>query len=499
MQKILYLPIETIAREFDARMLLAHQALSRGYSVILGQKNNVFKAAERLEYGIYFYKSHGVENFPKNQKTGKSGFKYISLDEEGLIFVDDAHYLRNSKPHKLDHLDIVFTWGSYQRDLLVKENPDLKEKTIPVGNPRFDLLRAEFRSLYDNASKAICKKWGRYVLINTRFVPGNFSRLYGCSYIESRVHQYRTIIGREPLPEEKKYLVDEEKYYIEMFKHYTDMLSMLSSRFPDINFILRPHPSEDILNWEDSLKGLNNVNAIFEGSAIDWITGALAVIHTGCTTGIEAWALNKPVIAFNPIDKDGIEPTLPNEFGVKIKFMDDLPSLMEDIVSGKFKNNASEEELRIARRFIESIDGDYSTNRFLDSLEGLQDNINYKSKDDKSSVYLKLKDMERIKSAIKFKILKFLSKYQPLITKVSGKKISGFIYGYFKKYPGLFAQFQKFPELKHKEIKARLSSYDYIFAKKLEKKPHNDYQIKKIATDTYLINVNTQELSRERS
>jgi len=128
LEKIFYLPIETIAREFDARMLLTHEALSRGYSIIIGQRSTVYKAAEVIQDGIYFYKSHGYENFPKSKDQKNKVFKYISLDEEGLVFVDDKQYLVQSKPDKLSHLDIVFTWGSYQRNLLVKENPELEKR-----------------------------------------------------------------------------------------------------------------------------------------------------------------------------------------------------------------------------------------------------------------------------------------------------------------------------------------------------------------------------------
>ena len=323
------------------------------------------------------------------------------------------------------------------------------------------------------------------MLINTRFVPGNFSRLYGCSYIEARLHQYATIIGREPTPDEKNFLIEEEKHYIEMFKRYSEMLTVLSSNFPDVNFILRPHPSEDILNWKEALDGLQNVHVIFDGTAVDWITGTLGVIHTGCTTGIEAWALNVPVIAYNPGNKKGIEPELPNKFGTKIYNIEDLCSVLDKIISGSFENKINEEQLITARLFIESIDGDYSTARFLDALEGLTGASDAECKNRKQDtiIYKKLQDMENVKIAVKFKILKFLSKYQPVLRKLAGKKITDFIYGYFKKYPGLFAQFKKFPELRLKEIKKRFSVYDSIF----ENKTAGNYSIKKIATDTYLI------------
>ncbi len=484
MKKILYLPIETIVRELDARLLLTHQALSRGYSVVIGEKHNVFKAAEILGSGVYFYKSHGASNFPKEKKSDKAEFKFVSLDEEGLVFVNDNKYLLNSKPHELEHLDIVFTWGSYQRDLLIRENPDLEAKTIPVGNPRFDLLRPEFKVLYESESRKICKKWGKYILINTNFAPGNFSRLYKCSYVESRVHQFHVIIGRAPTEEEMSFLIGEAEYYKELFDWYVEMIKAVSVRFPGINFILRPHPSEDIINWKQALKGLDNVHVIFKGNAVDWITGSLAVIHTGCTTGIESWALGKIVIVYNPNKKEGIEPQLPNKFGVKVTSIDDLYKVLTDIVDGNFNFKRDEKQLEIAKSYIESITGDYSVTRFLDALDNITDVENIEFLDiENDSIFSGLKKIENIKGTIKIKILKLMSRYQPVIKKVFGRKIYRLIYGYFDKYPGLFAQFKKFPGLKSGEIKDKLYIYDKIFYNNTT----GDYIVKKIATDTYLI------------
>lgn len=483
MKKILYLPIETIAREFNARILLTHEALSRGYSVVIGEKHNVYRAAEILKSGVYFYKSHAKNNFPREKSSGSYDFKFVSLDEEGLVFVDDEEYLLNSKPHELGHLDIVFTWGYHQRDVLVKENPELGEKAIPVGNPRFDLLRPELRVLYEPESKNICERWGKYILINTNFVPGNFSRLYGCSYVESREHQFLNIIGRTPSKKERDFIRAEARYYEKLFNQYVEMIKVISSEFPDMKFILRPHPSEDIINWREALKGIDNVGVIFKGNAADWILGALAVIHSGCTTGIESWLLEKIVIAYNQDDGEGVEPPLPNKFGLRTYNVKDLCSALEKIISGNLEYEINQEQMKIAKSFIESVNGDYSTARFMDALDSRFDMKNIDPGEISKDDYCRLKKIENIKGAIKIRILKLLSKYQPFIKKVFGKRIYRLIYGYFDKYPGLFAQFKKFPGLKSKEIKDRLSVYNRIFSKS----QNNDYLIQKIATDTYLI------------
>jgi surface carbohydrate biosynthesis protein len=483
MKKLLYLPIETIVREFDARVLLTYLAVNRGYFVIIGEKGNVRKAAETLDSGIYFHKSHSSKYFPCSKDHNKNNFVFVSLDEEGLVFIDDSVYIRDSKPFDLKHLDIIFTWGSYQRNLLIKVNPELESRTIAIGNPRFDLLRKEFKPLYKKAYERLLKKWDKYILINTRFVSGNFSRLYGCNYLDFRINQFKLLFERLPSDREKDFFVKEEIYYKEIFKQYTRMLKGLSSRFPNLNFILRPHPSEDILNWKEALKNLDNVFVEFDGSVVDWILGAVAVIHSGCTTGIEAWALNKPVIVYNPNDEEGLEPQLPNEFGIKIKDTQSLFYILDDIADGRNDDEKRKKQLQIAKPFIESIDGEYSAIRFLDNIDSFCNINSYKMENLTERDYLKLSKIENMNKVLKIKILKFLSKNQSSINRIMGKKISDSIYGLFKKHIGLFAQFKKFPELRIKQITNRMYSYDKIFNKSY----HGEYLIKKIASDTYLI------------
>lgn len=482
MEKILYLPIETIARELDAKLLLAHRALSRGYSIIIGQKNNVFRAAECLGYGIYLYKSHERSSFPKSHNLNESDFIYVALDEEGLTFLNDKSYIERAIPNELEHLRIVFTWGQYQRNLLVKENPGLEYKTIPVGNPRFDLLRPEFAPLYTPTIKKLLSTWGRYILVNTNFGPGNFSRHYGCNYLEHCEHLCVISKGRTLSEHERYFYLKEEKYYKDLFNQYQEMIIMLSSKFPDINFIWRPHPSEDHKNLKEILKGLQNVHIIFRGSAVDWIQGALAVIHTGSTTGIESWALRKPVIVYNTNPNYSIEPELPNKLGLYVKNINKIYKVLEDIISGKFKNTFNG-QTETAHLFIGSIKGKMSAERIMDALDSLSDNQQNDRKNAEKSIYIKLRGMESIKRASKFRILKLIRKHRRAIRILAGKRMDDYIFSKFKKYPGIISQFQKFPGLSSNYIRRRLSVFDLIFKKKCSK----NYSVRKFATDTYII------------
>ena len=483
MEKLIYFPIETSERELDAKLLLAHRALSRGYFVIIGRKEKTLKAAERLGFGIYMMKMHELKKFPQTQNMQKTGITCVALDEEGLVFADDKTFLDRSNPHKIDHIDIVFTWGSYQRKLLLKENPSLELKTIPVGHPRFDLLRPEFSSLNKPNQERICKTWGKYVLINTNFVPGNFNSQQNRSYFDVKKLFYSNYLGRNITKKELDLLFEEKKYYEGLCEQYKEMLLLISIKFPQINFILRPHPSEDHEKWKEAFNGYKNINVVFEGNVIDWIKGALMVIHTGCTTGIEAWALKKPVIAYNPNINKTIEPELPNKFSLKISNINKLCNVLEDIINGNFKNKFGDKS-GTARLFIESINGELSSERIMNVVESLPDIKNVKYENIEKNRYLKPRDLKSAKSAIIFGIIKFLRKYRSSIMKLTGKSITDYIFQIFQqKYPGIMVTIQKFPELSSVDIQSKLSFYDFVFNNSYSE----NYLVRQIDVDTYII------------
>jgi surface carbohydrate biosynthesis protein len=476
MKKIIYLPIETSGREIDAKLLLAHRALSRGYTVIIGRRCNVLKSAERLGYGIYMNKNHCGEKKFQDLGMVNSGFIFITLDEEGLVFLNDKAYLERSNPHKIDYMSIIFTWGDYQRNLLISENPGLKPKTVSVGNPRFDLLRPEFSTLYMSVNKKILKKWGKYILINTNFVPGNFSRHYKYNYIEGQA------MGGSLSEDELRLLLEKKEYYEKLFKQYKEMLLLLAAKFPGINFILRPHPSEDQENWKDALKGFKNLKVIFKGSAVDWMQNALAVIHTGCTTGIEAWALKKPVIAYNPNTKTTFEPELPNKLSLKVSDISELYNILEDVINGRFIGKFDEQSEMI-QLYIKSITGKLSSERIMDTLEDLPIDKQIDHKNTEGSMYLELQGIESIKTALLYKILKYIIKYQQIERKFPGKRIIDHFFKQ-KKFLNELSQFQKFPGLCPSFIRSRLSVYNLIF----NRINSNNHLIQRIAEDTYIIN-----------
>jgi hypothetical protein len=66
--------------------------------------------------------------------------------------------------------------------------------------------------------------------------------------------------------------------------------------------VLRPHPSEDPGYYEAALAPFANVVVIREGSVLKWIRAADLVVHSNCTTGIEAILAGRPAVNFLPGD-----------------------------------------------------------------------------------------------------------------------------------------------------------------------------------------------------
>lgn len=464
MKKILYLPIETTARELDAKLLLAHQALLRDYMVIIGREI-IKKVAEKLKLGIFFFKDHKKKNFPLKKNINL--LIKVALDEEGLVFPNNKSFIRRSRADSCEHLNIIFTWGKFQKKILINHNKDLSQKTFVSGNPRFDLLRSNYRKIYEPISKNLKKNWGKYFLINTNFVTANPSSLYKINQLKV-LENFGYKLSKEDFDEHVK----KKKFYNRLFKYYKKMIYELAEEFPDINFILRPHPSEDHFIWKKIFKENSNVIVIYQGSAIDWIYGSQGVIHTGCTTGIEAWALNKPVVRYNPEPDNNFEAELPNKFGYKCITIKDLKILIKQILIGN-KKGTFQKQKNLAKPFIENISGQFSIIRILDVIDKYL-LLNKTPIIEKISLKdIKIARLDNMIERIKYLLINLFKKTNLIEISIFRKTFQ----------PLISQTFQKFSSINKNYIKLRFKQYDKLSETSISKL----LSIKKISSDSFFL------------
>ena len=301
------LPIEIKAREFDAKILQSAVAAERGFDVVLGEQNAMIRQMRSLPRGVYIDKSVARTKTQPFQRLRAAGNSVAAWCEEGLVYIDRDTYLHERVSEaSLALADMFFAWGPVQANDVGSHVSAAKDKILVTGNPRFDVLRPELRGLFDRERDALRQRFGRYILVATNF--GRYNHFMGYDFHLAALKKRGTITTPEQIAFYRRW----REYLGELYRGFALALPVLARAFPDHHIVVRPHPSEDHEAWRRETHGLDAVTVAFDGSAIPWIAGADALIHNSCTTGVEAYLLGKPVIAFRPATDDTYDSYLPN-------------------------------------------------------------------------------------------------------------------------------------------------------------------------------------------
>jgi len=369
MRKVLFLPIEIIERELDGKLLVAAEALRRNFHVYIGHYREIEQFAFAEGNGVYLYKAMTDYNAKSLFLPLKnSGVIPIALDEEGLVWPSIEYYAKTrlGEGQGLHSLEKIFTWGKEQKDFICNNYNISCEKVIVTGNPRFDILSEPFSRIYDKEVSKIRLNYKKYVLINTNFGPANFSHVFGRTWLE---HMHWSGIIKNDL--DLFYFTERQNYYAQIIEEYASAIRLLAPSIFPLDIIIRPHPSEEHTTWSSRFRDIPNVHVVYHGSSKPWIKGAVCVIHTGCTTGLEAFYMNVPVIRYNTIDRNDMESPLPNHVSI---FCRDYKSLEKNVL--KFSNDHSivkhtEELAGLLGSRLQNAYGTLSYQIIVDSIENI--------------------------------------------------------------------------------------------------------------------------------
>ncbi len=476
-KKTLFLPMETKAREFDSKLLIAHKALEKGFSVVIGKKGEVYKLARVRGSGIFFYKDHTPMSTLMLEELKVAGLNIVNMDEEGLSWPSPEIYKKRIDNRVFQISDAVFAWGQKQYEQLTRFSPGHDEKIHIVGNPRFDILHRKYRPFLINQAKYNLSEFEEgYVLINSMFNSGNWNPLmYGTnSYVEHM--QDRGLIKND---EDYKFYSKVSENDAKLFEVYVSLLKNLSKIFPNTRFIIRPHPDENHEKWRTLFRSIDNVEIKYSGSAVHWILGSKVLLFSGCTTAIEAWAMDKPTLRYDPLPETKYGPQLPNKFGKTIKTEQEVIKELRNILS-----SSNERRFNVDPDYVQSyIKNGFSANSaetIVNILDSLYMNNDYIRNE---SIFFLAELKKNIKLFLYFDIKKrwasrVFGKIKRIVAKTNIEKDSKIAQ----------AKAQKFPDLKKEEIKIGLNSLDKIIDQSEDKKR----KILKIANNTYEIkNVNS--------
>ena len=408
MKKLLYLPIEIKHRELLAKILIAFFAAKKNFYSIIGDKEAIERSIRYFGEGIYFDKSISLNKNQKLKKLKNKNIKVVCQDEEGgfnKIFKKHISTFFNKRipPENLSLIEQFYCWGSFDYKELKKRNKKNQKKIFETGSPRIDLWKKKFISkIFNNEINIIKKTHGDFLLFPTSF---------GITSLEEkkkRIKQAKFLNYIKSKNEIKLQKIEYDNLYSN-FLEFVELIRYLSKKFPKQKIIIRPHFAENKSDWEKKFKEYRNVEINNDHDISLWIIASKIVLHNGSTTGIQSYAMNKPVIIYSTKYSHLRQNTYPNKYG---KVINNKTKIYEYLKKSNF---------RLVRKKIDRI---IISNQFISN--DIVKNLNK----------IKVKKNNKFKSYIPFLLNFFYILRKLRISKASKLLTKTYIRNYNEKMPG---------------------------------------------------------------
>jgi hypothetical protein len=241
-----------------------------------------------------------------------------------------------------------------------------------TGNPRGDILRPEMRPYFDAEVERLRKLYGNFILINTNFTEVNpFIPNVGL-FVPSKDGQKKSRRGQAGIGMSREFadgLWDHKQAILEDFKQ---LIPALEQAFPDLTIVVRPHPSENFKVYNEIAAKCRRVKVINEGNVIPWLLAAKTMVHNGCTTGLEAYALGVPAISYLATFNEYYDyefQGLPTRLSYQSFNFEELQHTLTGILEGKLGVAGGEERKALIDYYLAAQNGRFACERIVDILE----------------------------------------------------------------------------------------------------------------------------------
>jgi surface carbohydrate biosynthesis protein len=301
---IIVIPLEISIREYLPKLLLSYSILKQtDFKIIIGNYSKIFQKIKTFKNCVIIEKSISTIKEKNTIQLAKNGNKILVLDEEGPISHFENFTLLSRIPKNIfSKLHTYLIWGDEDKKKIfnIIKFED-KDKLKCFGHPKYELLKKPFNSLFDNEVKKIKKKYKNFV-----FIPSSFSFFDSHQFQNDNVSEnvyFRLFLKRfitsNKLNKEYEVQKSRIKDLKENYDDFLDLLMDISKKKKNFNFVLRPHPLQDINKIRKRLKKKpKNLHVVYKYSVTPWIIACKYYLHTGCSSYLEASILKKRIIFF---------------------------------------------------------------------------------------------------------------------------------------------------------------------------------------------------------
>ena len=362
-RKFLYIPYEILQRELHGNIVLAATAQHSGFITLLGQKSFVFPIVPFLPQGTLYLKSIVPGETQIQRAIRGCGHFNVSLDVEGLTMSNGLSgvFLRYSKA-STDRVDCLFFWGDAQKQRVVDAIPSAKDKSIVTGSPA-----ADWWGVLDRFSGR--EDTPKTILFATSFPIVNHP--LGIDYYNESLQA----AAPDALREQREEFELDAALQATVFPAYKQLLKDVVDHFPDINILLRPHPTEVSDVWEDVVAKAANVEMAIDKDISTYLTDADVFIHFNSTAAIQATIQGVPAVSLLlPNVTKNMRARMSEPIRAVSSEYEQIDKLI-DAVSIMLNERSGVDQKNIASlaQFVDLAPGqiDYSARRIVEAIDAL--------------------------------------------------------------------------------------------------------------------------------
>jgi len=286
----------------------------------------------------------------------------------------ETYFSRRLHPTAIRYVTHLFAWGDENAELWL-QYPHLPQG-IPIhitGNPRSDMLRPELHAYYEEEVDAIRREYGSFILVNTNFnhvnAFGPDMNLFRPVKSTGRTPKF----GRAARGMSREYAEGLRDHKIAVFQDFQQLIPELEKNFPDHTIVVRPHPTESHEAYRRIAASCSRVRVTNEGNVVPWLLSARALIHNGCTTGVEAFVMRIPAISYRATVNERYDNgfyKLPHTLSHQCFSFRELHETLGLILEGKLGSPDGDEHRKLARYHLAGMeDGSLACERMVDVLE----------------------------------------------------------------------------------------------------------------------------------
>ncbi len=371
---LLLIPVENQVRELDAKLLLACIAAKRGLPSIIGAKRELEARIASFPRGIYLAKSLQHSQSKLFEITRKVGHQIAAWDEDALVHLPpEIYFSRRLSPVSMSFVSHLLAWGQDNVELW-RQYPHLPpDLSIHVtGNPRNDLLRPEIQPYYKKEVDKIRETYGDFILINTNFNHVNaFSPIRNLFMPADRPDE-EPKFGKAARGMTREYAAGLRDLKQATFENFQKMIPALEKAIPDATIIVRPHQVEGQQVYHQIAARCKRVHVTNKGNVALWLRACKVLIHNGCTTSVEAFAMGVPAVSYRATTSDEYDNgfyRLPNKLSHPCFNFEQLEQTVRKILSGQLGVANDDGQQAFIDHYLAARKGPLACERIVDVLE----------------------------------------------------------------------------------------------------------------------------------